>query len=250
MSITSPPWQRWKSDRTLAHIVPLVAFQLLQLLTMTGTNNPAMPWHVRAPEQWVYPLQALVCAAMVWWWWPHYRFDRPRAGAIGLAVAAGLAGIALWILPCEIFHRCGFTESSAGALKFLGVQARMNGFDPADAPWPLVAVVLRFFRMVLVVAIIEEVFWRGFLMRWLVDPDRPVWSIPFGTHHWRAMLGTVVAVALVHQPADYAAALAWGVLLYLVAVRTRSLAACVIAHAVANLVLGVHVMQSGRYGFW
>ena len=242
--------QRWKSDRTLAHVVPLIAFQVIGVLTMTGTNNPAMPWYVRAPEQWVYPLQAMVGAAMLWWWRAQYRFDRPRAGSLVLAVAAGLAGSAWWILPCEIFHRVGFTEASAGALKFLGVQARVTGFDPADAPWPLVALVLRVFRMVVVVAILEEVFWRGFLMRWLVDPDRPVWSIPFGSHHWRALLGSVVAVTLVHQPADYPAAAIWGVLLYFVAVRTRSLVACVTAHAVANLVLGIYVMRSGHYGFW
>lgn len=242
--------QRLRSDRTVAHIAPLVVFQVLQLLMLAGTNNPSLPWYVRAPEQWVYPLQAVVCGALAWWWRAQYRLDKPGVAGVLTAVAAGLAGIALWILPCEVFHRGGFTGESAGFLKYFGVQERASGFDPAESPWPMLAVALRFFRMVVVVAIIEEVFWRGFLMRWLVDPDRPVWSIPFGSHHWRALLGTVAVVTLVHQPADYAAAAIWGVLLYLVAVRTRSLSACILTHAVANLVLGIYVMQTGHYGFW
>ena len=242
--------QRWRADRGLAHVAPLVAFQVLHMLTMTATRHPALPWYTRAPEQWVYPLQTVICGLMVLWWWPRYECRRLRLPDIGWALGAGLLGIALWILPCEVFYRAGLADESVGIWKYFGVQSRETGFDPADAPWPWAALVFRFVRMVLVVAIIEEVFWRGFLMRWLVNPDGNIWRTPFGTHHVRALVGTVGAVVLVHQPADYAAAFIWGLLLYGIAVRTKSLAACILAHAVANLVLGIYVMQTGRYGFW
>jgi len=42
----------------------------------------------------------------------------------------------------------------------------------------------------------------------------------------------------------------WASLIYWLAVRTRSLFACVMAHAVANAVLGSYVLQTGYYGFW
>lgn len=241
---------RWRADRTIAHIAPLVIFQIIMLLVQTGKNNPVYPWYVRAPEQWVYPLQTIVCGTLILWWWKQYQFRWPDFGQVLVAVVVGLAGIALWILPCEVFYRGGFTAESAGALKFLGVQERELGFDPSDAPCPIAAIILRFLRMVVVVAILEEIFWRGFLMRWLVDMEKPVWSIPFGTHHWRALVGSVAGVVLVHQPADYLAAFFWGLLLYFLAVQTKSLVACIIAHGVANLVLGIYVMQTGRLGFW
>jgi hypothetical protein len=37
---------------------------------------------------------------------------------------------------------------------------------------------------------------------------------------------------------------------YFVAVRTKSLAACVVMHAVANLLLGVYVVSTKQWGFW
>lgn len=250
MSAASSQIRKWREDRVIAHVAPLVVFQVLLLLLQFGHNSPDLPWHVRAPEQWIYPLQTLVCGALLAWWWKQYQFDRPTARQLAAGVLVGGLGIALWILPCEIFHRLGYREENVGWLSYFGVQARMNGFDPADAPYPALAIVLRFLRMVVVVALLEEVFWRGFLMRWLVPTNHGMWTIPFGTHHWRALLGTVIGVVIVHQPADYAAAFFWGLLLYFLAIRTRSLTTCVIAHGVANLILGIYVMASGRYGFW
>jgi membrane protease YdiL (CAAX protease family) len=55
---------------------------------------------------------------------------------------------------------------------------------------------------------------------------------------------------LVHQPADYAAALLYGLLAGWVAIRTKSLMACIWMHALANLILGLYVLMSGQIGFW
>jgi len=241
---------RWRNDRGLAHVVPLVVFQIFLLpVGWLKNNNPALPWWERAPEQWIYPIQTIVCGALLVWWWRAYRFDLPRPGVWLAAVGTGLLGIFFWILPCELHAR--FDWGGDGSwLRFFGLVERSQGFDPQDAPWPWAALVFRFLRMVVVVALLEEVFWRGFLMRWLADPDRPLWRVPFGTHHWRAYFGTVLLVTLIHSPQDYAAAFLWGSLIYLLAVRTKSLTACVVAHAVANLALGLYVMATGHYGFW
>ena len=72
----------------------------------------------------------------------------------------------------------------------LGIDMRPEGFDPgvvfAPDSWSwLAALVLRFFRAVVVVALVEELFWRGYLMRLMVNLDHP-WKIPFGTHSWKA----------------------------------------------------------------
>jgi uncharacterized protein len=57
-------------------------------------------------------------------------------------------------------------------------------------------------------------------------------------------------VMLAHHPADYAGAFAWGALVYFTAVRTRSLGACVLMHALCNLLLGIYVLKTEKWGFW
>jgi membrane protease YdiL (CAAX protease family) len=53
-----------------------------------------------------------------------------------------------------------------------------------------------------------------------------------------------------HQPSDYAVCLLWSLLVSLVAVRTRSLGACVIMHATSNFLLGVYIMMTRQWGLW
>ena len=53
-----------------------------------------------------------------------------------------------------------------------------------------------------------------------------------------------------HSRPDWPAALITGLLYNLVAVRTRSLPACVTAHAVTNALLGGYVMYTHQWGFW
>ena len=64
----------------------------------------------------------------------------------------------------------------AGWWKFLGFTERSDGFNPSDFMgqndnlyW--FAVLMRFVGMVVVVAIVEEIFWRGFLMRYILGTN-------------------------------------------------------------------------------
>ncbi len=185
-------------------------------------------------QYWVYPLQTVGCAAALLWWRSHYRFDWFKG--LGLALLAAAATFLVWIAPQA----------------FLGQAPRMEGFNPEFfAPgtplyWGTVA--FRFLRLVVVVPLVEEIFWRGFLLRYLIREDFV--NVPFGTFSWRSFGIVTVAFALEHSPADYPAALFTGALYNLLAVRTRSLGACVVAHAVTNLLLGGYVMATRQWGFW
>ena len=55
---------------------------------------------------------------------------------------------------------------------------------------------------------------------------------------------------VVHQAADWPAALLCGIAYNLVAVRTGSLSACILAHAITNLGLGIYIMSTRQWGFW
>ena len=95
---------------------------------------------------------------------------------------------------------------------------------------------------------LEEIFWRGFLLRYLIREDFT--SLPFGAWSRLSFGATTLGFMLEHHPPDYAGALLTGLLYNLVAIRTRSLSACVLAHAVTNALLGGYVMHSGQWGFW
>jgi uncharacterized protein len=245
---------RLLASSTAAHVLPLVLFTLLN--TVPGffrIENSELPWHVRAPEHWVYPLQTVICAVVLVLFRRHYTLSPWRS--LGLAFVLGVVGIAVWVAPAllrEALIQGG--HEPAQWWEWLGLAERTEGFDPMiaqDSPlWFSTVVGFRFARMVLVVPLVEELFWRGFLMRFLLTEDGRFEKIAFGTHAWKVFGIVTAAVMLIHNTEDYLGAFVWGALMYFVAVRTKSLGACVFMHAVGNLALGLYVMQTQQWGFW
>ena len=246
--------QSLRESATVAHVLPLALFLSISALpAMLAVANPELPWHRQAPEHWIYPIQTLFIGVVLVFFGKHYTF-RPWRG-LKLAVLLAVVGIAMWITPAWIYER-NFTSPEAvlGWLAWLGVEERRDGFNPdllaAWPGWQTASVVMRFVRLVIIVPLVEELFWRGFLMRYVNAGDRAWQSVPFGEHSWRTFIVVTSLVVVAHQPADYVAAVVWGSLVYYLAVRTRSLGACVTMHAVANLLLGLYVMQTRQWGFW
>jgi hypothetical protein len=240
--------QHWTQSPAVAHIAPLVLFMLLtESVKFFLVENSALPWYQRAPEHWVYPVQCVIVGAVLLFFRKHYTLTPWR----GLPLAAALAavGIAVWVLPAMLYR-----EGLPSWCEWLGVVKRDEGFDPSifaagsSAWWA--TVLARFFRMVVIVPFVEELFWRGFLMRYVQAGDRDFRTVPFGQHTWKAFGIVTVAVTLIHNPSDYLGALVWGSLVYFVAVKTKSLGACVFMHTVGNLLLGLYVMQTKHWGFW
>ncbi len=226
------------SPALIAHVGPLILFSLF-LIAAPALRSPdsASPW-LRAPEYWLYPLQAVVCLGAMAWWWRHYRFE-PRPAALGLGAAAGVLALGIWIAPVALF----------GAAPRTG-----EGFDPTpllDQPgvyWTVLAG--RFLRLVVAVPLVEEVFWRGFLLRYLTPAgERDFVRAPYA---FTPLSFAVVSVMfmLEHSRPDWPAALLVGALYSLLAIRTGSLGACVLAHAVTNAGLGAYVLATRQWGFW
>lgn len=222
---------------------PLAAYTLPFVLYMGGLALvQASQWlggHsgnflLTKPEFWVYPLQTFVCGGALVYFWKQYDFGTKRSW--GAALAAGLLALALWLVPQVL-------------LKF---PPRTDGFNPtvfADSPslyW--LTVVARFTRLVIVVPVMEEIFWRGFLMRYLIREDFE--KIPLGTYDPRSFFGVAVLFMLVHSMADWPAAFLTGLIYNGLLLRTKSLPACIAAHAVTNLGLGIYIMTTRQWGFW
>ena len=168
----------------------------------------------------------------------------------------GVIGIAFWILPTHLFTELGFTEENkveVGVWKHFGLAPRTEGFNPGDLDNPLavwVTTIFRFLRAVVVVSLVEELFWRGFLMRFLLKMDGKYWKVPFGKPSWLTYGVVTACFVFIHMPVDYAGAVIFGSLMYFVAVKTKSLTACIVMHAVANLLMGIYALQFGKYGLW
>lgn len=250
-----------RNDRTLAHVLPLAVFMIITIPYQFAGDwiewkHPDAPWWRHYPEQWIYPLQLLICIGLLLFFLKNYELK--WSPSVGFGALMGAVGIGFWLLPTHLHMVLGYEGEQEGLLKWLGVMPRDEGFDPQDLSdkfggnvsvyWT--SLILRFLRAVVIVSLVEEIFWRGFLMRFLLDPDRDYWKVPFGKPAWISYAVVTGAFILIHQPVDYLGALIFGSLMYWVAVRTKSLMACVVMHAVANLLMGLYAMHYAKYGLW
>ena len=141
---------------------------------------------------------------------------------------------------------------AAGALLALLILFEEWGWEPLQqamarlARLPVLRSLERWVGAALLVPVMEELFWRSFLMRWIenatfeaVDPRRVgVKAIVLSTFVF--MLAHTLWLAAIIAGLAYA----W---LYR---RTGKLWVAVIAHAVTNGVLGVWVVRTGNWAFW
>ena len=218
------------------YVVPMAGF--LALTAMEG-YLPTGPGGAPSPVWYPlgYTLKVVAVAALVWVCRGILRdlSPRPTAAGVALSIGLGLAVMAVWV-------------GLDGRYPELTILGKRTAFDPA-AMKPAARrafLSVRMLGLVVLVPLIEELFYRSFLMRWMVDPDYtrvPIGRVtPLG-------LGVTTAVFGFSHPEWLPAVLtglAWG---WLVA-RTRSVSACVLSHAVANLALGVYVLATGQWKFW
>jgi uncharacterized protein len=204
----------------------LALLALSQLLSGNGGDQHAALW--------IYPAQTILCGALLLWFRGCYEFHRLKNVTFTLLIA--LAVFLIWIAPQQFLH----------------FPARAVGFDPSllsSNPtnyW--LSIAFRFLRLVIVVPVMEEIFWRAFLLRFLIDEKFE--RVPFGKFSWTSFAVVTVVFMLSHSAPDWIAAFICGALYNVVAYRSRSLLSCIFAHATTNLLLGLWIMQTRQWGFW
>ncbi|HSP44485.1 MAG TPA: CAAX prenyl protease-related protein [Chthoniobacterales bacterium] len=226
--------QRGSERRKLvAFTLPMAVFLALLGLA-SALRKPEAGFWLASPEYWIYPAQTLLCGGLVAWFWRDYEFHSPHK--VWFALGIGLAVFGIWIAPQQFF----------------GFAPRMTGFDPEvfdrDTAVYWITIIFRFLRLVVVVPLVEEIFWRGFLLRYLIEERFTALAI--GSFSWLSFTVVTLCFGLAHTWADWIAAVICGAVYNLVAYRTRSLVSCVIAHGVTNSLLGLWVMQTRQWGFW
>jgi CAAX protease family protein len=213
----------------IARIAPFALF--IALLA----TAPLLAPHV--DPRWAVVWRGVAVAAVLAAFWHSYveLAAPPRAAASDwtLAVALGAGVFALWI---------GFDSGWAV------IGAPGEGFVPVRSDGsldgPLVA--MRLFGLVLVVPVMEELFWRSFLMRWIVgrnflgvDPRRAT-PVAF------ALSCALFAIEHSQWFAGLLAGAAYG-WLYM---RSRNLWIPIVSHAITNLLLGFWILATRDWNLW
>jgi CAAX prenyl protease-like protein len=189
-------------------------------------------------------LRVTVMTAVLWFvfFGPARLVIDLRVRHWGATLAIGAAVFAVWIAPDLLIsgyrHFWLFDNAVVG-------KAATSLSAPAIASWPLLA--LRMIRAVLIVPIVEELFWRAWMMRWLIDNDFQ--KVPLGKYAPQAFW--IVALLFASEHGSYwDVGLAAGIIYNWWMVRTRSLGDLILAHALTNFILGVYVIAFGKWEYW
>ena len=185
---------------------------------------------------WLYPVKTLIVGLCLVYCWPRYE---ELQGPIMKDWGEGLQVLGVGLVVYVLWVRMDWSWA---------MQGNLTGYNPFQAG-PSLGLFLggmRLFGASVVVPVMEELFWRSFLIRWIANAQFK--SIPLGTVTLNSFLITVVLFGLEHNLwlAGMMAGGAYTLLLY----RTRRLWPCILAHAVTNLALGIHVLLTGEWHWW
>ncbi|MDO8777265.1 MAG: CAAX prenyl protease-related protein [Burkholderiaceae bacterium] len=221
------------SRPVLARVLPFMLFMIL--LAVRGYWPAGGLLGIDA--RWVYGLSVLLVGGSLAFFWKDYtelaRPALPGKWTVCLSVLVGLVVFGLWINLAEPWMMLGEATAS---------------FHPVDSEgrleWDLV--VVRWIGAALMVPVMEELFWRSFLMRWV---DKPAFEqVDPGSVSAKAMALSTIVFMLAHT--QWLAAIVAGLAYAYLYKRSGSLWAPVIAHGVTNGVLGIWVVLTGHWAFW
>jgi CAAX prenyl protease-like protein len=219
----------------LAYILPMAAFLAFIWVgaqgAETGHGNTAYPW--------AYLARAIIVAAVLIAFRRAYTRIRWNHWWLGLIV--GIVGIFQWVGMQHVLEA-----------HFAFFRPRGDIFNPdlffksPNTKWAFEAV--RLFGAVLVVPFMEELFWRDFCWRSIIAPnDFKLAAV--GEWDWKAFIIVPLIFAVVHGN-WWLTAIVWAFMIGGLLAYTKSLGACIIAHATTNLLLGVYVLYSKQWSLW
>jgi uncharacterized protein len=167
---------------------------------------------------------------------------RWKVVAPGLSLLLGVAIFAIWVLPDVLWP--AYRQHWLFSNSVMGEPVTSLPEETRISLWFLI---FRVFGTAAVVPIIEELFWRGWLMRWLIDGD--VHKVRIGTYAPFSFWFTAALFATEHGP-YWEVGLIAGILFGWWVIRTRSLEDCILAHAAANAALAAYVIAYGQWQYW
>lgn len=214
----------------IPYVAPFATFLLLLIVA------PYWPWDPR----WEQYFRVLVLSAVVWFFSRSVLEFRCAAPLSSIAIGVGVW--LLWIAPDTLIpgyrQHWLFTNSLTG---------QVSSSIPVEALGSTGVLVFRSLRAAILVPIIEELFWRGWMMRWLIHPEFT--TVPLGAYSLSSVLITAALFASEHGP-FWDVGLLTGVIYNLWMVKTKRLGDLILAHGVTNLCLSLYTIATGRWEYW
>lgn len=196
--------------------------------------------YIPVPRAYSYGLRTAIVAAALVIVSRRVVQLRPVRALESIALGAGV--FAVWITPDILAHDWRAHWAFAN-----GLFGRAASSVPPSDRHNAVFLVSRIAGSALLVPIVEELFWRSFLLRWL--SRHPFWTAPLNRPTVFAFCMSAVLFASEHGSYWDVGLIAGFVYNYWM-VRTGSLADCILAHAVTNACLAAYVLMANRWEFW
>lgn len=210
-----------------------------------------------ASRYWFYLAKTLVGAWVIWAARPF--IPEMKWNWSWEALGVGIAVFVLWVgldglyptvdglikMACPLLGQLGFEDWCRTAQT---AKAEWNphsefGMNSARA-WLFVGI--RILGSTFVVPALEEVFYRSFLYRYVVQPDFQ--QVPLGHFGWGPFLITSAIFGFTHQ--EWLAGILCGFAYQGLVCRRKRLGDALTAHAITNLLLGLWVVWKEAWHFW
>ena len=210
----------------IPYVVPMIIF-----MAMTYAEG-------KFPEYYVpmYIAKVLIVLGALVFFRSTWREIKIEPKWIAPSVVIGIALCALWI---------GIEKNLV--YPHIGERTGFNPFEKIEDPTMRAAFfAFRFFGLVLLVPLMEEIFWRSFLPRFITKPD--FLSLNVGEFSTNALLIAAALFGASHP--EWVPALIFALAISLWLKHTKSLFACIVVHLVTNLALGIWVVTQRDWIFW
>jgi membrane protease YdiL (CAAX protease family) len=240
--------ERIRQSPTLLRVVPFAVFVVLTYgQGMFGATSIF----------WMYLLKTVVGVAMLRVVWPLIAELRWKVS--WEAVVAGVGVFAIWVgldglypnlngligdFLCALLGRVGLASLCPS-------EVPSPTWNPHDAfgqgstlAWFFIAV--RLLGSSLVVPPLEEVFYRSFLYRYVIDHDFD--RVSLGAFHLRAFLLTSLFFGFAHH--EWLAAILCAFAFQGLVIWRKRLGDAMVAHAITNFLLALWVVTRGAWHFW
>lgn len=218
------------SGPSLRYVLPFLVFMAF----LAGHR------YLPIPAVWEYPFRVIAIAAVLWFFSRKVIDFRVRHCIGTLSIGAGV--FLIWILPDLLWPN--YRES---ILFQNSITGKVASSVPEELRSSWIVLLFRTLRASIIVPIVEELFWRGWMMRWIVNPDFE--RVPLGAYSTSAFWITAALFASEHGP-YWEVGLIAGIAYNWWMIRTKSLGDCILAHAVTNALLSAYVIVYGQWQYW
>jgi exosortase E/protease (VPEID-CTERM system) len=206
------------TNAAAAYLAPFLAVVAAGMLTRAFSDSEAL-----------HPLRIVPAIALVWWFRGSYARAAWSWSLRPVVLGAAVFALWWWLVP------------AGGGV---GPAAELASWPPV---WRALWWCCRGVEYVVVAPVVEELAFRGYLSRWLIEADFE--AVPLGKSTAWSLIVSSVAFGALHGhlwPAGFLAGV-----VYALALKGRGrLGDAIVAHTTTNALLACCALITGNWSFW